>query len=58
MLHDPARATSPTSPMPITRCELGKYLAAQPEGRMEEAEARGAARQLVSAVAHFHQMVG
>jgi serine/threonine protein kinase len=41
---------------PYARCELGRHLAAQPEGRMAEAEARGAARQLASAVAHFHHM--
>ena len=40
----------------VEGCELAKHLAAQPEGRLGEAEARGAARQLASAVAHFHHM--
>ena len=48
-------APNPT-PRPYARCELGKYLATLPEGRLAEAEARGAARQLASAVAHFHHL--
>ena len=38
----------------VPGCELARHLACQPQGRLAEAEAAGALRQLASALAFFH----
>lgn len=42
----------------VTGCELAKHMSAQPHGRLSEAEARDAARQLLSALHCFHTTAG
>lgn len=42
----------------VAGCELGRHLSKQPHGRLAEAEARDAARQLLSALFCFHATAG